>query len=102
MAAANTTRVNVLSYGSTNVTSSAYVELVAATPFPVSRIQVSDTSTKLLKIATGAASSEVDIVTCPISGSVLIPYQIPAGTRLSIKAIDATASTGYNVVTFLP
>jgi hypothetical protein len=101
-AAANTTQVNVLSYAGTNVTTSAYVQLVASSPVSVSRLQVCDTSTKLLKIATGAAGFETDRFTVQISGCVSIPYYFPPATRFSIKAIDASATTGYNTLSFLP
>ncbi len=100
-AAANTARVNVLAYASTNVTTSSYVELVASSPITVSKLQICDTSTKLLKIATGAAGSETDICTVQVSGCVVVPYFITSGTRLSIKAIDASATTGYNTLSFL-
>ncbi len=101
-AAVVTTGVNTFSYAGTNVTTSAYVTLVASTPYAVSRIQICDTSTKVLKIATGAASSERDAFTVQVSGCVVLPYIIPAGTRLAIKAVDATASTGYNTLAFFP
>lgn len=101
-AAANTTQVNVLSYASTNVTTGAYVTLVASSPVSAGRFQVCDTSTKLLKIATGAASSEIDAFTVQVSGCVIVPYYFPAGTRFSIKAVDASATTGYNTLSFLP
>lgn len=100
-AAVNTAQVNVLAYASTNVTTAAYVTLVASTPISVSHVEVCDTSTKLLKIASGTAGNEKDLFTVFISGCVTLPYFIPAGTRLSIKAVDATASSGFNTFSFL-
>ncbi len=102
LAAVDTTGVNVFSYAGTNVTTGAYVTLAASTPHNVSRIQVCDTSTKMLKIATGGAGSEKDLFIIQLSGCVVLPVTIPSATRLSIKAIDATASAGYNVISFLP
>jgi hypothetical protein len=101
-ATADTTRVNVLSYASTNVTTAAYVELVASSPISVSKLQVCDTSTKLLKIATGSAGSEIDRFTVQVSGCVVVPYYFPPATRFSIKAVDASATTGYNALSFIP
>lgn len=101
-AAANTAQVNVLSYASTNVTTSAYVELVASSPISVSKLQVCDTSTKLLKIATGSAGSETDRFTVQVSGCVVVPYYFAPATRFSIKAVDASATTGYNTLSFIP
>lgn len=93
--------VYVLSYASTNVTTAAYVTLVASTPNSVSKILITDTSGQLLKIAVGDAGSEVDLFSVPVSGSLVIPTYLANGQRLSIKAISATASTGYNVVSLL-
>ncbi len=101
-ATAVTNQVNVLAYSGTNVTTSAYVELVASSAISVSKLQVCDTSTKLLKIASGAAGSETDRFTVQVSGCVVVPYFFPAGTRFSIKAVDASATTGYNTLSFLP
>lgn len=100
--AVNTTQVNVLSYVATNVSTSAYVELVASSPIACSRLQICDTSTKVLKLATGASGSETDICSVPVSGTVVLPYYLPIGTRISIRAVDASATTGYNVLSFIP
>lgn len=91
------------SYASTNVTTGAYVTLVASTPINVSHIYVCDNSGQILKIATGASGHEVDLVAVPLSACMLIPLSptLPAGTRLSIEAISGTANSGYNVVSFL-
>ena len=101
LAAVNTSQVNVFSYSSTNVTTSAYVTLVSSTPIAVSKIQICDTSTKLLKIASGSAGNEIDLFTVQISGCVIIPIYLIPGLRLSIKAIDANATSGYNTLSFI-
>lgn len=93
--------VSSLSYSSTNVTTSAYVTLVASTPITVSRLQICDTSGKVLKLATGDSGSEADLCTVQVSGCVIVPVYLIQGIRLSIKAIDASATTGYNTVSFL-
>lgn len=100
--AANTSQVGVLVYATTNVTTGAYVALFTSTSIPTARIQILDTSGKILKIAVGPAGSEVDICSTAVSGSVTIPYYIPSGSRVSIKAIDANATTGYNVTSLIP
>lgn len=91
----------VYSYGSGSVTTSAYTTLVTSTPITVSKLQVTDTSGQLLKIAVGNPGSEVDIFCAPVSGSQIINYYLQAGQRLSIKAISNTASSGYNAIAFL-
>ncbi len=94
--------VNVLSYSSTNVSTSAYTQLIASTVANCGRLEITDTSGKILKIAKGASGSEQDICTVAISGTVVIPYYLPLGTRLSIIAVDSTATTGYNCVSLIP
>jgi hypothetical protein len=94
--------VDELNYSSTNVTISAYVTLDASTSVSVSKISIVDTSTQLMKLAIGTAGSEVDI--CAFQGNgnpVPISVYIPAGTRLSLKAISASATSGYNTVSLL-
>lgn len=99
--AVDNTLVNVHVYSSGNVTTSAYSTLVASTPVSVSKIQVLDTSGKILKLATGTSGNEKDFCVVPVSGIVTLPFFLPAGNRLSIIAVDANATTGYNVVSFL-
>lgn len=100
--AANTSQVNVLSYSGSNVTTSAYTTLFNSTPISCSKLQILDTSTKILKLAVGPAGSEVDVCSVAVSGVVVLPYYVVAGSRISIKAVDATASTGYNVTSLIP
>lgn len=87
------------SYASTNVTTSAYVTLSAATRTSFSKVSICDTSGKFLKLASGAAGSEHDLFPFGFDASngacVVIPTYVPEGTRLSIKALSATASTGF-------
>lgn len=97
-ATVNTSLVAVHAYASANVTTSAYTTLIASTAINVSSLEVCDTSTKLLKIATGAAGSETDRMTVFISGCVTMPLFIPKGTRISIEAVDANATSGFNTV----
>lgn len=97
-------QVCVFSYASTNVTTSAYVTLVAATTIPTASLLITDTSGKVIKIAVGPAGSEIDLFQVSVSGTMFIDIplnQIPQGSRLSLKAIDASATTGYNVTTLL-
>lgn len=100
--AAITNQLSTLSYVATNVTTSAYTQLIASTPISISKLQILDTSGKILKIAIGEAGSEIDICSTSVSGIVIVPYYIPAGTRISIKAVDANATTGYNVLGLIP
>ena len=82
-------------YSSTNVTTSAYVQLLAATPnVPVNTLEIFDSSGQTLVIATGASGSEVDAFYVFPGGNGPTRVSIPPNTRLSIKAVTATASSG--------
>lgn len=81
-------------YSSVNVTTAAYVELIASTGSEINQLEIFDSSGETLKLALGAAASEVDLLLVTPGGNGIIPVNIPAGTRVSIKAVSATASVG--------
>jgi len=85
-------------YSSVNVTTAAYVELIASTSANIYRLNIFDSSGETLVLATGAAASEVDLFYIFPGGNPLIEVYIASGTRLSIKAVSATASTGEIVI----
>lgn len=85
-------------YSSTNVTTAAYVQLVASTSAAINLLDVFDSSGETLVFATGAAASEVNQFFIYPGGNGRIELSIPAGTRLSVKAISATASVGELVI----
>lgn len=87
-------------YGSVNVTTSAYVQLIASTTSEADWIQIFDSSGQAMIIATGGAGAEVDQIYVPPGGAEYNLY-IAAGTRVSIKAKTATASSGYLLVNLL-
>lgn len=93
--------VNSYSYAAGSVLTSAYTVLWSSTPVSSGSLQICDTSGHLLKIAKGATGSEIDICTVQVSGCVVVPLYLPSGTQLNIRAIDATASTGYNTIGLL-
>lgn len=89
-------------YGSTSVTTSAYVQLISSTASAVNEICVANSSGSIIKLATGGAGAEVDRLYVPAGGALCYPLNIAASTRVSLEALDATASTGYFLFTGLP
>lgn len=87
-------------YTSVNVTTATYVQLVAATTSATSAIEIFDSSGQTLVLGVGAAASEVAQINIFPGGNGLVPLIIPAGSRVAIKAISATASTGEIDVNF--
>lgn len=87
-------------YSSVNVTTSAYVTLVNSTSLDINQIDIFDSSGQTLVIATGGVSSEVDQFYVFPGGNGPVPIHIAAGTRLSIKAVSATANSGSIALNF--
>jgi hypothetical protein len=81
-----------------NITTASYRTLVASTAQALIAIQILDTGGRFYVVATGAAASEVDFAYIQPGGSDYIFKNIPAGTRISIKAIDGNAIAGYTAV----
>lgn len=87
-------------YASTSVTTAAYVQLIASTSGVTNRISIFDSSGQPMILATGAAASEVNQLYVPPGGGEF-DLAIPAGTRISIKALVATASSGFLLINVL-
>ncbi len=87
-------------YSSVNVTTSAYVQLVASSTSAMTRLYIQDTGGSFMIIATGAGGAEVDQFYYGPGFAGFIDFAIPASTRIAIKALDATASTGRLIVSF--
>jgi hypothetical protein len=103
--AANTANILSINTATTSVTAGAYVTLgtVPATLVPSALVIVNNTSS-IIKIAYGAASSEIDLVAILPSGMLHFPLvrHVAAGTRIAVEAVDATASTKYITVSLIP
>lgn len=88
-------------YSSVNVTTSAYTTLIASTTNETNHIYVFDSSGQTLFLATGAAASEVNKYYIVPGGNGLIDLNISAGTRISVKAVSASATAGELSLTLL-
>lgn len=81
-------------YSSTNVTTGAYVQLIASTSGVANVAEIFDSSGQTLAIAFGAIGSEVQKFIVYPGGNGRMTLAIPAATRVSIIALSATASAG--------
>jgi hypothetical protein len=97
-ASANTPVYNV--YSSTNITTSAYVQLVASTSNAINTIHIFDSSGQAMILGVGASGVEVVQLYVPPGGDTYT-LNIPVGSRIAYKALTATASTGYLLMSFL-
>jgi hypothetical protein len=81
-------------YSTTNITTSAYTQLIASTTSATNYVDIFDSSGQGMILAVGAAGSEV--IQAYISpGGDEFALQIPAGSRVAYKALTANATTGY-------
>ncbi len=85
-----------------NVDVGAYTAVFTATTYGTGAIRVENTTDKVVKLAVGAAASEVDIPEYISPGvSKVIQISVAKGARLSCRAVDADATTGQLSVTLL-
>jgi len=85
-------------YAGGSVTTAAYTQLVASTSGDIDEFYIGDTSGEIMILATGAAASEVDVLYIEPGGPGRVNLRVPSGTRLSVKALSATASVGDLVI----
>lgn len=87
-------------YSSVNVTTGAYVTAIASLTNTCSEIEIFDSSGQTLKLAIGAAASEIDQCLIFPGGNGRIPLAIPAGSRISLRAVSANAAVGEIDINF--
>lgn len=91
-----------LVYSSTNVTTGAWVELDSSTAGDFNCLTIFDSSGQTLELGVGAAAAESRVMIIPPGGhDGCIPLRIASGSRLSLKAISGTASSGEINITGL-
>jgi hypothetical protein len=81
-------------YSSTNITTSAYVQLIASTTIDTTWVDIFDSSGQAMILATGAAGFETIQAYIPPGGDSF-SLAIAPGTRVAYKALTANATTGY-------
>lgn len=102
--AGTSNNILVINTGSTSITTGAFVQLSASTPIPSTNLVIANGTSSIIKVATGASSSEVSLISVGGSStlSIKLGKALPAATRISLEAVDATASSGYITVSLLP
>jgi hypothetical protein len=85
-------------YAVQGATTLAWLQLIASTSAVISDWDVTDTSGQVLELGVGAAGAEARFALIPAGGGSPFEHRLPAGSRVSIKAVDADASTGKLVI----
>lgn len=83
-----------LNYVLSPVTTGAWVQLIASTSAAASEISVFDSSGQTMELGIGGSGSESRISLIFPGGQGTIPISIPAGSRISIRAVSGNASVG--------
>lgn len=82
-------------YSSVNVTTVAYTQLIASTSAAGTQILLFDSSGETMILAVGPAAGEVDqLYIFPGGFSGPVDLGIPAGSRVSVKALSNDATVG--------
>lgn len=81
-------------YSTTNVTTAAYVQIIASTSAISNQQYIFDSSGQTLVLAVGGVGSEVDQFYIVPGGNGEMNLKIPSGSRVSVKAVSATANAG--------
>lgn len=91
-----------LDFSVTNVTTGAWVQLISSVGATlVKKMQVFMSQGNALELAFGAAASEVSKIYIFPGGNEVFDIDIPANTRLSLRAVSSTANTGEILVNLL-
>lgn len=92
------------SFALTNVTTSAWVEVISAMTWPSSSVEIFNSGGRILILSTGTAGNEdddiLDYTIIPGGSEILVPSEFARGSRVSIKAIDANSTTGWLIFNF--
>jgi hypothetical protein len=81
-------------YTGGSVTTAAWTQVLASTLTAMNYVCITDQSGQIMRLGTGAVAAETTVFMIPRGFSGCIPLRIAAATRLSLKAVSATASTG--------
>lgn len=82
-------------YTTGNVTTAAWTQLIASTANAINLLCITDQSGQIMELGTGAGGAESRVFLIAPGFSGCIPLRINSGTRIAVKAVTATASSGY-------
>jgi hypothetical protein len=93
-------RLVYASSGDGLVTTTAWTQLIASMPAAVTEMEIFDSSGQTLQLGFGEAGQEVAQMLVLPGGNGRVPLSIPAGTRVSIQALSANATSGESDINF--
>lgn len=89
-----------LNTASSSIATNAWTEVTSATSEPCDAIEIFNATGSILLLASGAAAAEVALpyTILPGGSSILVPFSVAKAARLSVKAVDLAASSGYVIL----
>lgn len=87
-------------YSTTNVTTAAWVQLIASLNYDVTRVEIFDSSGQTLMLGLGASGSESNYFDITPGGNGMVDAKISKGSRISLRALSSTASSGEITINF--
>jgi hypothetical protein len=87
-------------YSGTPVNTTSWTQLIASTPQAISEVEIFDSSGQTMELGIGPPSSETRILYISPGGNGRVPLIIPAGSRISIRAVSGNATVGENLINF--
>lgn len=87
-------------YADTPVSISAWSQIVSYLPISATSVEVFDSSGQTLEIGIGSLGNERRLFIIFPGGNGFVPLPIPQGSRVSIRAISANATSGEQDVNF--
>lgn len=91
---------SLIDTSSTNISNVTYLQLIASTSQPTVKVQIIEDIGEFMALYTGASSSEVLLCALPLGGGE-VEVSVPAGTRISIKSLNNTISSGKLIMNLL-
>lgn len=89
-----------------NIATGSWLQLLTSIPVSCSAIEIFNPSGSKLQLSIGAVGHETDTgklllyTVLPGGSSGLLPFNLPNGTPLSVKAIDTAVTSDYLVINF--
>mgnify|MGYP007083431407 CR=1 FL=1 len=87
-------------YSTTNITTGGWVELISALSDSVNELDIFSSSAETLELGIGGVGVEARTLIITPGGNGRIPLYLPAGARISVRAISATANVGELDINF--
>ena len=89
----------VRDYSAANISDAAWTQIIASTSFPATLIKIFDSSGEIIRVSTGAAGVEADLIRITPGGDTY-EISVPINTRIAIRAETGTGTVSVGKLVF--